>query len=86
MPNLFIHVVNSEYASRDDGDDYTRPEDALAVGIRSATALVLDEINKGSANAAVEVRIEREDGFPLLRSLVSLSVTPVLPLGRIIEA
>ena len=80
MPLLFIHAVNAEYQSRDNGSEYAQPEDALAIGVRSAAILVADEVGKGMPSAAVEVRIEQEDGTIRLRSVVSLSVAPVLPI------
>ena len=80
MTLLFIHAVNAEYQSRDNGSEYTKPEDALAAGVRSAAILVADEVGKGLASAAVEIRIEQEDGTTILRSIVSLSVAPVLPV------
>jgi hypothetical protein len=79
MALLFIHAINAEYQSCDAGAEYGRPEDALAAGVRSAAILVADEIGKGLAAASVEVRVEQADGTPMLRSVVSLSVTPLLP-------
>lgn len=78
MPHLFIHAVNSEFFSRDSGADYARPEDALALGIQSAAAMAVDEFNSGKASTAIEVRVEEEDGTTLLRSVVSLSVAPLM--------
>jgi hypothetical protein len=78
MPKLFTHAINSEFRSRDDGNEYDLPEDALKPAIHSAATLALDEILKGKTNAAVEVRIERADGTAVLRSVVSLSVSSLL--------
>jgi hypothetical protein len=79
MPLFFIHAINSQFRSRDDGSDYDRAEDALIVGVRGAASLALDEIQQGRSNTAIEVRIEQEDGTTLLRSVVSLSVAPLSP-------
>ena len=79
MPKLYIHAINSEFRSRDNGSDYDQPEDALPEAVRSAAALAVDEIHKGKTNAAIEVRIEQADGTPLLRSVLSMSVSALLP-------
>ena len=78
MPKLVIHVLNSAFHSRDDGADYDRAEDALDAGVRSALGIITDEINGGRQSAAVDVCIEREDGTFALRSVVALSVSPLL--------
>lgn len=79
MPKLYIHAINSEFRSRDSGSEYDRPEEALPQALRSAAALAIDEIHKGKTNAAIEVRIEQADGTPLLRSVLSMSVSALLP-------
>jgi hypothetical protein len=81
MPKLYIHAINSDFRSRDDGNEYAQPEDVLPMAIRSAAALAVDEIYKGKTNAAIEVRIEQADGTPLLRSVVSMSVSALMPVG-----
>ena len=78
MPTLFIHAVNSELQSRDEGAHYDGPESALEVGIRAAITMVGDEVLAGKRSSAVEVRIEHEDGTPVLRSVVAVSVSPLL--------
>ncbi len=78
MPVLFVQTTNGEFHARDDGGEYDRPEAALAQGIRSAVALVADEVNRGERSAAVEVSIERPDGTQVLRSVVALSVSPLI--------
>ncbi|UAK25511.1 DUF6894 family protein [Sphingomonas nostoxanthinifaciens] len=80
MPTLYIHAINSEFRSRDGGSEYDRPEDALTEAIQSAAAMAIDEIHKGKATAAIEVRVEQADGTPLLRSVVSMSVSALMPL------
>lgn len=78
MPTLFIHAVNAAFQSRDDGADYDHPENALEIGIRAAVTMASDEVLAGERSAAVEVRVEREDGTPVLRSVVAVSVSPLL--------
>ena len=79
MPQLFIHTVSSTLACRDDGADYARPEDAMAVGVKSAIEIIEDEIvQEGRTSTAVEVCIEQEDGTVALRTVVAISVTPLL--------
>lgn len=79
MPKFYIHAINSVFRSRDEGSEYDKPEDALTMAIQSATAIAADEINSGKPSTAIEVRIEEADGTPLLRSVISLSVAPLLP-------
>lgn len=80
MPKLYIHAINCDFRSRDNGSEYEQPEDALRPAIESAAALAVDELHKGKTSAAIEVRIEQADGMPVLRSVVSLSVASLLPL------
>ena len=82
MPRLFIHATNSKFHSVDEGADYNLPEAALALGIQGAVTILFDELEQGERNAAVEVRIETEDGTPVLRSVVSISVSSLLPQGK----
>ena len=82
MPQFFIQATNSTFRSRDQGDEYDHPDIALALGIRSAIALVVDEIIKGERNAAVEISIENVDGTQVLRSIVAVSVSSMLPIVR----
>lgn len=80
MPKLYIHAINSGFRSRDDGREYDRPEDALTEAVLSAAALAVDEIHKGKTSTAIEVRVEKADGTPLLRSVVSMVVSALLPI------
>ena len=78
MPLLFIHVRDSGYCARDNGTEYDTPQAALALGLRSAMALAVDEIGQGGRTAAVEVTVEQEDGTRLLSSVVAISVSPMM--------
>ena len=78
MPMFFIHVRNSEFRSCDEGAKYDHPEAALASGVRSAVALVAEEINQGKRSAAAEISIERDDGTQALCSVVAISVSPMI--------
>ena len=78
MPLLFIQAINSEFRSRDEGAEYDRPESALAAGVQSAVVMAADEIARGVRSAAVEVIVEHDDGRQLLRSMVAVSVSPLL--------
>ena len=78
MTRLLIHATNSAFYACDDGAEYDRPEDALASGVRSAVALMADEINQGERSAAVEITVSLEDGTQMLRSIVALSVSPLM--------
>ena len=82
MPRLFIHATNSKFQSLDEGADYDLPEAALALGVQGAVAILADEVRQGERNAAVEVSIEAEDGTQVLRSVVAISVSSLLPRGK----
>lgn len=86
MPLLFIRATNSEFHSRDDGAEYDRPETALALGVQSAVAIAADEIDKGHCSAAIEVVVERDNGSPVLRSVVSISVAPLMTSEGVVVA
>ena len=78
MPLFFIHARNSEFHSRDEGAEYDHAEAAMASGVRSAVALIADEVNRGERSAAVEISIKREDGTQVLCSVVAVSVSPMI--------
>lgn len=78
MPQFYIHAVDGEYDSRDDGADYDDPDQALTAGVRSALRIAADEIGDGRMATAVEISIEREDGSAVCRSVLALSVSPLL--------
>ena len=78
MPKLSIHVVNSTFTSNDDGAEYPTAEDAMGVGIRSALKIIADEVDAGSRSAAVDVCVRAEDDTAVLRSIVAVSVAPLL--------
>ncbi|MGI4795718.1 MAG: DUF6894 family protein [Janthinobacterium lividum] len=80
MMLLFIHATDTEFFSCDEGAEYDQPADALAEGVRSAVALLADEINQGGRSAAIEISVQLEDGTQLLRSVVSVAVSPLLPI------
>ena len=82
MPLLFIHATNSMFESRDEGAEYDLPEVAMALGVRSAITILADEIHQGERNAAVEISIEAEDGTQVLRSVVAVSVSPLITRGE----
>ncbi|MGI4807120.1 MAG: hypothetical protein ACRYF2_03315 [Janthinobacterium lividum] len=83
MSLLFIHAQNSNFHACDDGAEYDQPEMALAMGLRSALALIAEEVNQGETSAAIEVSVERANGTQLLRSVVAISVSSLMPAPRL---
>lgn len=79
MPHYFIRALNADFTSRDAGSDYDQPGQALDKGVEAAVAIAADEVLRGQSNASVEVTIELADGAPVLRSVVTLSVSPLMP-------
>ena len=77
MPQYFIRLLNAAFESRDSGAEYERPEAALDAGIRCAAEIVADEIVEGRQTAAAQVCIEDEKGEVVMRSVVSLSASPL---------
>ena len=82
MPQFFIQATNSEFRSRDEGAEYDHPDVAMASGIRSAVAFIADEVNQGKRSAAVEISIEGADGAQVLRSVVAISISPIILAAR----
>lgn len=78
MTLLFIHARNAEICARDEGAEYDHSERALALAVQSAIGIAVDEIGRGERNAAVEVSVEREDGTVVHRSVVAISVSPLM--------
>ena len=78
MPQFFIHAIDGEYNSRDDGAYYDNSEQALSAGVRSAIRIAADAIGSGRTATAVEISVEHEDGSAVCRSVLALSVSPLL--------
>lgn len=78
MPLLFLRAVNATFISRDDGAEYDSAEHALAYGVKGAAAFIADELGEGRTSAAIEICVEEESGAAILRSIVSMSVAPLL--------
>jgi hypothetical protein len=78
VPFLFIRTCNSDFGGIDDGAEYECNEDALVMGVRSAVGIVADEIHRGERTAAVDVRIEDQGGHTVLRTVVAISVSPLM--------
>lgn len=78
MPNLYIRVVNCDFESRDDGARYDSVDTAMTAGVQAALRIAADEMVAGKANVAVEIRVEGEEGTAVSRSVVALSVSPLL--------
>jgi hypothetical protein len=82
MSALFIHVHNSKCHSRDEGGEYESPQAALAIGVRGAIAILSEEIIEGEISSAAEVSVRSANGLQILRSVVALSISPLLPEAR----
>ena len=81
MPQFYIRVLNSDFESRDNRAEYDRPESAMDAGIRSAAEIVADEVAGGRATAAAQVCIEDDTGAVVMRTVVSLSTSPLWVRG-----
>ena len=78
MPFLFIRTCNSDFSTIDEGAEYGSNEDALAMGVQSAVAIATDEIHRGEKTAAVDVCIEDQSGKAVLRTVIAISVSPLM--------
>lgn len=78
MPLFYVRTCNSDLETIDDGNSYVDAKDALAAGIDAAMNVAADEIRQGQPNSAVDVRVEDAGGKEQLRSVVALSVSPLL--------
>jgi hypothetical protein len=83
MPQFFIRTTNCRFIARDDGAEYEQAADALAYGLKAALQIASDEMQKGGDGCAVEVSVEGFDGVPVLRSALSVSVSPLKPDTRV---
>lgn len=78
MPLFVIRARDSVFESRDEAVDYPHVQDALTAGIDGAIRIVSEEVLGGQTNAAVEICIEDAAGAVAMRSVVALSVSPLL--------
>ena len=81
MPQLFIRTINADFDSRDEGASYDEPAAALRRAVQGGISIAGEEIARGRITSAIEVRIEQEDGVPVLRSVVAVSVSPLMLSG-----
>lgn len=78
MPFFHIRTCNFDFDAVDEGGSYTDAEDALNAGVDGAIAVASEEMRHGRLSAAVDVSVEDADGKAMLRSVVAMSVSPLL--------
>lgn len=78
MPFLYIRTCDADVSSLDEGADYAHGEDALEHGVRGGMEIACEEIHRGKRSAAVDVCIEDPTGQTLLRTMIAVSVSPLL--------
>lgn len=76
MARYSIHMINSEFESRED-EDYPTLDEARRMGVIAATKVVSEAIVNGEQTSAVEVRIEDAERV-LAHCVVNLSVSNLL--------
>lgn len=82
MPRYSIHTTNSVFESNDDHAIFDGPAEALASAVQGAIRITADEIASGNHCASIDICVDDEHGMPLLRSVVALSVAPLLTHKR----
>lgn len=80
-----ISTVNSVYAAQTVVTHIGSAADALAFGIRGAVIIAADELEHGASACAIVVSVQDENQTELLRSAVSLSVSPLLPRKKFVS-
>jgi len=78
MPTFTIHTINNTYATELEMSDQPHAEAAHAAGIRGALMIARDEVHAGKTAVAVEVIVEDHDARPVRRSVVSVSIAPLM--------
>jgi hypothetical protein len=78
MPIFYIHATNSSFRSLGPPKEHESANAALRAGIRAGIEIAADEVRSGSPNAMVEVCIADVNNDVVLRSAVSVSVSPLL--------
>lgn len=71
-----IHMINSEFESREDSE-FPSLEAAVRAAIVSATRVASEAIAEGSETSAVEIRIEKDEHV-VAHHVVNLSVSQML--------
>jgi hypothetical protein len=78
MKHFRVRTLNSQFQTEAEFENFGTVEEVMAEGIKGAMAIAADEINGGSNSVSVEVIVEGEAGRSLLRSVLSVSVAPLL--------
>ena len=73
MPRYRIHMINSEFQSSQE-DDFPSVEHALRTGVLAAANIASEQVAMGEANAAIEIRVEKDDQV-LAPRIVTFSIS-----------
>jgi hypothetical protein len=85
MPLFTIHTINNSYSTELEMPDQPHAEAAHAAGIRGALMIARDEVHAGRTAIAVEVIVKDHDARQVQRSVVSVSIAPLM-LEKKVEA
>ncbi|WP_375403719.1 hypothetical protein [uncultured Sphingomonas sp.] len=78
MPIFHVQTTDSTFRSLGTPAKFDDPEAALKAGVAGAVAIATDEVREGALTCAVEVCVSGLDNITVLRSAVTLSVSPLL--------
>jgi hypothetical protein len=78
MSIFHVTVTNCTFRTSSEPTDFIGAEAALQDGIKSAVAIATDELNDGSTSTVIEVCVADSNHVAIFRSVVSLSVCPLM--------
>lgn len=79
MANFFVLTDNASFQTKTEVTDLVdTAESALAIGVRGALTIAGDDVANGERSSAVIVSVQDGVGAELLRSVVTVSVAPLI--------
>ena len=76
MPLIRTHIINSEFSSSDDGQEYSSLDEASRRAVHAASDIARDLMLKGSNPSVVEVELEQA-GRVVAKHVVTLTTAPL---------
>ena len=75
MPQLTIRIINSKFATTDQGDTYASVDAAYGSAIQAGLAVASEEIRAGNKVGMVDISVEDVEGQVVAKGVVSVATS-----------
>lgn len=76
MPFIRTHIINSEFSSSDEGQEYASLDEASRRALHGASDIARDLMLKGSNPSIIEIELE-EAGRVIAKHVLTLTTAPL---------